>query len=69
MDGLLTTETLIMLIPLAMLQLSLAAYCTNKIIKEGVSVLNKWFWIIVCFANITGSLIFLLVGRRKEQND
>jgi hypothetical protein len=63
----LTPQLLSLLIPLFIIQLFLVVFCIRKIIKEGVANLNKWAWIsIVIVGNITGSIIFLIVGRRRD---
>lgn len=66
-EFILTKETLLILSPLVLLQLSLAAYCGVKILKEGVENINRWAWFFIClFVGVLGPVIFLLVGRRKE---
>lgn len=63
----LTRDTLLILSPLVLLQLSLAVYCGIKIFKEGVQNLNKWAWFLIClFVQVIGPVLFLLVGRKKE---
>jgi len=62
----LTTDMILMLLPLAVIQLGLAVYCIVKIFKEGVQNLNKWGWMLIClFVNLIGPIIFLIVGRKK----
>lgn len=64
----LTTEMILMLLPVIAIQLGLAVYCIVKIFKEGVANLNKWFWLAIClFVNLLGPMLFLLIGRRKAQ--
>lgn len=63
----LTKELLLILLPLILLQLSLAIYCFIKIFQEGVQNLNKWAWLFICiFLNVIGPVLYLLVGRRRE---
>lgn len=63
----LTNDMLLMVLPLAVIQLGLAIYCIVKIFKEGVQNLNQWGWLLICiFANLIGPIIFLIVGRKKE---
>ena len=58
-----TMETLIMILPLIALQLGLALYCIVKIVREGVSNLNKPLWIVISlFVNLIGPITFLIVG-------
>jgi len=61
-------KVLIMLSPLLVIQFGLALFCAVKIFKEGVANLNKWIWLgIVLLGNIAGSIVFLVIGRRREQ--
>ena len=63
----LTTDLLLMLLPLVAIQIGLAVYCAVKIFREGVQNLNKWIWLVIClFVNLLGPIAFLLVGRKKE---
>jgi hypothetical protein len=63
----LTKESLMVLSPLFLLQISLAIYCGTKIFKEGVQNLNRWAWFsISLFICVIGSVVFLLIGRKKE---
>jgi len=63
----LTTETVLLLLPLIAIQVGLAIYCAVKIFREGVENLNKWAWLAIClFVNLLGPVIFLIVGRKKE---
>jgi hypothetical protein len=65
----LTKDMLLILSPLILLQLSLAAYCGVKIFREGVQNLNKWAWFFICLlVNVIGPVLFLLLGRKKEFN-
>ncbi len=62
-----TREILLMLLPIIVLHLGLAIFCIVKIYKEGVQNLNKVTWTLIClFVNLIGPIIFLIVGRRKE---
>jgi hypothetical protein len=63
----LTTDLMIMLLPLIAIQVGLAIYCAVKIFREGVENLNKWAWLAIClFVNLLGPITFLIVGRKKE---
>lgn len=63
----LTTDLMLMLLPLAAIQIGLAIYCAVKIFKEGVENLNKWAWLAIClFVNLLGPITFMIVGRKKE---
>lgn len=66
-DNLLTTEALLAIIPLFLIQFSLVVYCVVNIIKYGVENLNKCAWIIiVIFVNLIGAIAYLMIGRRKD---
>ncbi len=63
----LTTDLMLMLLPLVAIQIGLAIYCAVKIFKEGVQNLNKWAWLAIClFVNLLGPITFMIVGRKKE---
>ena len=63
-----TTDTLIMLLPLVVLQFGLALYCIVKIVREGVANLNKPLWILISiFFSMIGPIVFLIVGRKKAR--
>jgi hypothetical protein len=63
----LTTEVLMVLVPVLFAEFCLIAFCIYKIFKEGVANLNKWAWLaIVVFGNLIGSIAFLLAGRRRD---
>lgn len=59
------TDMILMLLPVAAIQLGLFVYCAVKIFKEGVGNLNKWVWLLFSL-NLLGALIFLVVGRKKD---
>ncbi len=57
---------LLMVLPLAAIQLGLAIFCIVKIFKEGVANLNRLAWTLIClFGSLLGSIVFLIVGRKK----
>lgn len=63
----LTKDMILMILPLVLLQYGLFAYCAVKIFREGVQNLNKWGWFFIClFVNILGPIIFLIVGRKRD---
>lgn len=61
----LDTNTLMMLIPLLLLQALLAIFCIFKIFKGSVKYLPKWLWAILCL-NTLGAIVFLILGRGDE---
>lgn len=66
-DFVLTTDFILMLLPIAAIQLGLFVYSAVKIFKEGVQNLNKWAWFFICLlGSLLGSIIFLIVGRKRE---
>ena len=69
MNGLnITTDTLLMLLPLIVLQFGLALYCIVQIVREGVANLNKPLWILISiFFSMIGPIVFLIVGRKKAR--
>jgi hypothetical protein len=68
MNGLeFSTDLLLMLLPVAAIQLGLFVYSTVKIFTEGVRNLNRWGWFFICLlVNVIGPIIFLIAGRKKE---
>lgn len=63
----LTTDLMLMLLPLVVIQIALAIYCAVKIFNEGVQNLNKWAWLTICLlVNLFGPITFLIMGRKKE---
>lgn len=69
--GMSTGELLAILAPVVLLQLGLALYCLIQIWRKGVANLNPWIWsAIVLFFNFVGPIAFLLVGKKRwEEND
>lgn len=56
-----------MLMPLIILNYTLAACCLWIIIKKGVRNLNKVVWsLIVLFVNGFGPVLFLIFGRKNS---
>jgi len=63
-----TMDTLLMILPLIVLQFGLALYCIVKIVREGVANLNKPLWILISiFFSMIGPIVFLIVGRKKAR--
>lgn len=60
-------ETLLMVLPLIVLQLGLVIFCVVKIFREGVQNLNRWAWLGIClFFSLIGPLAFLIIGRKAK---
>ena len=58
-------------IPVLIIEYGLMIFALVQAIRNEVSYLPKWGWIlIIVLINIIGPIIFLLVGRKKEiEND
>jgi heme/copper-type cytochrome/quinol oxidase subunit 4 len=66
-DNMTTGQLLLMIIPIAAIEVGLKIFCLVKIHKEGVENLTKLAWsLIVIFINLMGSIAFLLTGRKKD---
>lgn len=60
-------ENILLLAPLIVIEFSLVIFCIFKIFRQGTANLNKWAWLgIVVVGSLVGSIIFLLVGRRRD---
>lgn len=63
-------ERMLMLWPLVAVNMVLTFFCIVKIVKEGVRNLNEVVWVlIVAFTNLIGPILFLVIGRKKDQYD
>jgi hypothetical protein len=61
------SKLLIFLIPVILIQYGLMIFAIVQIIKNDVNYIPKWGWIlIVVLVNIIGSVVFLIIGRKKE---
>lgn len=61
-----TSEILKFIAPLLVIQFILILVCVRSIVKDEVNYLPKWAWlIIVCFLNLFGPIIYLIVGRKR----
>ena len=62
------SKLLLYLIPVILIQYGLMIFALVQIIKNEVNYLPKWGWIlIVVLVNIIGSIVFLIIGRKKEK--
>jgi hypothetical protein len=60
-----SSEILLMLLPLVAIQFGLAVYCIADILKKGTKNLTKPIWIIIVLLfQFTGSIAYLIVGRK-----
>ncbi|HKK95432.1 MAG TPA: PLD nuclease N-terminal domain-containing protein [Anaerovoracaceae bacterium] len=63
-------EYMVIILPLLLLNLGLVVFSLVKIFKDGVDNLNKGLWIvIVIFVNLVGPILFLMLGRKKDNYD
>jgi len=58
-------------IPLLIIQYGLMIFALVQVAKKEVAYLPKWAWIlIIVLFNIVGSIVFLIIGKKKEtEND
>jgi hypothetical protein len=55
-------------IPVLLIQYGLMIFALVLIIKNEVNYLPKWGWIlIIVLINLIGSIVFLIIGRKKEK--
>lgn len=56
--------------PVIVIQLGLLVYCITSILKNGVRNLNKGIWIaIVLILNMIGPVLYLLLGKKRWEDD
>lgn len=56
------------LIPILLIQYSLMVFALVLVVKNEVNYLPKWGWIlIIVLINLIGSIVFLIIGRKKEK--
>jgi len=56
-----------LLIPVIIIEYGLMIFALVQAIRNEVSYLPKWVWIlIIVLVNIIGPIVFLLAGRKKE---
>jgi len=60
-------QTLMMILPLVLVQLLLMVLCLVILYKDQVNYLPKWLWaIIIILGELIGPIIFLIFGRKKD---
>jgi uncharacterized Tic20 family protein len=58
-----------LLIPVIIIELGLLIFAIIQVVKNNVAYLPKWAWIlIILFVNIIGPIVFLIIGRKKEND-
>lgn len=58
------------LIPVILIQYGLLIFALIQLAKNEVIYLPKWGWaLIIIFVNIIGSIIFLIIGKRKYKEN
>jgi hypothetical protein len=62
-------EMMKLLIPVMIIQGGLFLYCLIDILRKGTQNLNKIIWIIIAATGTLGSIIYLVLGRRRWNND
>jgi hypothetical protein len=63
------TDWIKLLLPLLVVNYMLVAFCLWLIVNKGVRNLKPWIWaMIVIFVNGIGSIVFLIVGRKLEND-
>lgn len=63
----LNSDTLMLILPLVIVQLFLIIICLVILKKDPVNYLPKWLWaIIIIFGELLGPIIFLIFGRKKD---
>ncbi|HOI85544.1 MAG TPA: hypothetical protein PLP48_05645 [Acholeplasmataceae bacterium] len=61
---------LVLLLPLVLIQISLAIYVILSIEKNGVRTLNKALWLVIgLLGGIIGSIVFIMYGKRRDEDD
>jgi hypothetical protein len=56
------------LIPVLLIQYGLMIFALVLAIKNEVNYLPKWGWVlIIVLINLIGSIVFLIIGRKKEK--
>lgn len=61
---------LVLLLPLVLIQISLAIYVILSIEKNDVRTLNKALWLVIgLLGGIIGSIVFIMYGKRRDEDD
>lgn len=60
-------QTLMLILPLVLVQLILMVFCLVILKRDPVNYLPKWLWaVIIIFGELLGPIIFLIFGRKKD---
>jgi len=62
-------ETIKLLMPLIIIQELLFVYCLINILKKGTRNLNKGIWVLITVTGTVGIIAYLLVGRKRWDDD
>jgi hypothetical protein len=58
------------LIPVLLIQYGLLIFALVQLVKNETAYLPKWGWaLIIIFINIIGSIIFLILGKKKYKEN
>ena len=61
------TQMILLIIPLAIIELGLLAFALNDLIKrKKVKGGNKWVWGIILFVGIIGPIVYFVLGREED---
>ncbi|MCJ7665466.1 MAG: PLD nuclease N-terminal domain-containing protein [Actinobacteria bacterium] len=56
------------LIPVVIIEYGLLIFALVQLAKNEVKYMPKWGWVlIIVFVNIIGSIVFLLIGRKRDE--
>lgn len=67
MDFKLTSDFIMLLLPIIIIQLGLMVFSLIVLSKNNVKYLPKWAWaLIIILGELIGSIIFLIIGREKD---
>ncbi|HOV28013.1 MAG TPA: PLDc N-terminal domain-containing protein [Pseudobacteroides sp.] len=64
-----TLEIIKLLMPLIIIQESLFVYCLVNILRKGTRNLNKGIWILITITGTVGIIAYLLVGKKRWDDD
>ncbi|HEY9062928.1 MAG TPA: PLDc N-terminal domain-containing protein [Pseudobacteroides sp.] len=69
MNDISNMELIKLLIPVIAVQVGLFIYCLVDILRKGTQNLNRAIWIIIAATGTMGSIIYLILGRKRWNND
>ncbi|MDP4180601.1 MAG: PLDc N-terminal domain-containing protein [Bacillota bacterium] len=69
MGNMANADLIKLMIPFIAIQAGLIIYCIVNILRRGTQNLNKPIWIIISATGTIGSLLFLIFGRKRWDNN